>query len=92
MSDARAGRVYEDAVRWHLGNLIEQHERGELDWRGEYAHVVAAYLEAWSAGGVRSPHVAEPLWRYYEWANEPNAATGTDDEPVGWDDERERSR
>jgi hypothetical protein len=78
---ALAGRTHEEAVQENLDDLIEQHRRGEIDWRGMDAETVAAYLEHWNAvTGGRAPFIAEAFWRYYEWANE---AVDLDEEEVG---------
>jgi hypothetical protein len=66
--DCLSRRAYEEAVRDNLDDLIEQHKRGEIDWRGADARKVARYIEFWARLGGRD-FIAEAFWRYYEWAN-----------------------
>lgn len=61
------GRPYAEAVKENFDDLLDQHRRREIDWRGADAQTVARYLEA--GASPATAHVAEAFWRYYEWAN-----------------------
>jgi hypothetical protein len=61
-------RTYAEAVQENFEDIIRQHWRGEIDWRGIDSLQVAGYLEHWTGIGGFA-HIAEALWRYYEWAN-----------------------
>jgi hypothetical protein len=63
------GRTYQEAVEENLADLIAQHNRGEIDWRGADPQKIAGFLDWATSHGDGRNFIAEAFWRYYEWAN-----------------------
>jgi hypothetical protein len=66
VSERLYGRTFEQAV----DDVLEGLEADPyLDWIGADGSEIAESLARWLETPMGAPHVAEALWRHYEWLN-----------------------